>query len=175
MYVPTNIAASNATYAPVAPAASPALFQAPDVGGARQTQIAVTGPGAALIPNTANARSQAYAIQPRPAYIAAQFLAQDISAQEAQAFFEPTTQPIVQATPQRQPLQSPALPDTSNESEVDATIQSSPTLTGSTLIAPLTTSRTPVTVEPTLRAAGVAAYSSANALLASPPEINTSL
>ncbi len=162
MYVPTNIAASTATYAPVTQAPSPAQFLAQDVSGARQTQIAVTGPGAALIPNTVTTRPQAYAIQPRPAYIAAQFLAQDLSAQEAQAFFTPTPPPVVQTSTPQQPA---PLPSTSSA------VSQQPT-------TPLATSATPVTpasAEPIRRNLGVAAYSSANALLASAPEIDTSL
>lgn len=169
MYVPTNIAASTATYAPVTPTANSALFQAQDMSGARQTQLAVTGPGAALIPNTVTSRPQAYAIQPRPAYIAAQFLAQELSAQEAQAFFTPTAQPVTQSS--AQPIQLQSAPSGSGTTPSAASANPS-------LVAPLTSSvvtRTPAPAEPIRRNLGVAAYSSANALLASSPEIDTSL
>jgi hypothetical protein len=143
MYVPPNIAGVSTNIVPTPQPVSTAITLAPVVSGARQTQLAVTGPGAALIPNAANykpsnvttrtaasastsvvlnetqmtdafetatfsgstvprANAPAILLQPRPAYIAAQFLAQDLSPQEASSFFAPTIQPQVTRDAQRQ-------------------------------------------------------------------------
>gem|GEM_PF-6844681 len=133
MYVPTNIAAPAATYAPVTPASTTSVLQTQAISGVRQTEVAVAGLGAALLSNQTAGRSQQNNVStratlvpvtinssgevvadsplemsapsvgqpitntargapvalslPRPSYIAAQFLAQDLSPQEAAVFF----------------------------------------------------------------------------------------
>ena len=140
MYVPTNIAAPTATYAPVTATTSPAaITQTQALSAARQTEVAVTGLGPSLLSNTISNRTAANTTrstsvassvatpsvlegvgdstfttptaplarplaqvslpQPRPAYIAAQFLAQDLSPQEVAQFFAADIQPAALRQP----------------------------------------------------------------------------
>lgn len=244
MYVPTNIAAPTATYAPVSVTPSPAAIAQPQaVSSVRQTEIALTGLGPAIIPNTVNrqlsnniARQPSVsplqqAIQvaadsapesvlasttapamspqsfmsslpiPRPAYIAAQFLAQDLSPIEAQKFFLPEAAPQVSRETQRQQNQlrdmrmalnmdaAPSQPITIRQQQPVNTMRMAD-VPPSSSYAPALQIRTqnlPVAVEPASRQIrrgsivqtfGESAYQAANirnAQLASPPEIDTTL
>lgn len=236
MYVPTNIAAPTATYAPVTVApSSAALAQSQAVSSVRQTELALTGLGPALIPNTAarpqqnlvtrnttgsmtgasvlsalsadaspdslgatlsaaaSQASQPSLLSPRPAYIAAQFLAQNLSPAEVEGFFAPSTPITREAAPQQNQLRDmrtalgmdtadnritirqPALMQAAREVPQGIAFTASPAL--QTQIA--TQSPDPVIRQErrvaTTQAYGSSAYAAANALLASAREVDTSL
>ncbi|MBN8543881.1 MAG: hypothetical protein J0M34_06410 [Alphaproteobacteria bacterium] len=164
--MPPNISVQGAGYAPPTPSVSAINAPTSAVETARQTQIAVTGLGAALIPNTANYRPT-IVVQPRPAYIAAQFLAQDLSAQEVEAFFTPASPTIVQSNVQPQQLQAAPSPSSQSASPNQAELVTQTTLASE--------QPAPAAIDRPRRDAGLSAYSSANALLASAPEVDTSL
>jgi hypothetical protein len=165
MYVPPNISPAGSTYATVTPLQAPAAVTSQDIAGARQTQIAITGPGAALIPNSAGGRPITV-VQPRPAYIAAQFLAQDVTPEEAEQFFAPELPPQVTTTTARELFTPRAVQsDIPNMSSTNARQSSAPIVTGQ--IAP---------AQPVVQRS-VQAYNASNtrnALLASTPEVDTS-
>lgn len=242
MYVPTNIAAPTATYAPVTATPSPAAISQPQaVSSVRQTEIALTGLGPAIIPNTVNRQlsnvttrqqsssplQQALIVddspesvlastttpaftslppqtlpQPRPAYIAAQFLAQDLSPIEAQQFFLPEAAPQVTRETQRQQNQlrdmrmalnmdvQPSQPIAIRQTQVPVAAMRAGDVPPSSSYAPTLQIRTQnlsAPVEPASRQIrrgsivqtfGESAYQAANirnAQLASPLEIDTSL
>ncbi|MFZ4124887.1 MAG: hypothetical protein ACOYJ2_02295 [Rickettsiales bacterium] len=163
--MPPNISVQGAGYAPPTPSISALTAPTSAAETTRQTQIAVTGLGATLIPNSANYRP-AIIVQPRPAYIAAQFLAQDLSAQEVEAFFTPASPVITQPAAQQQQLPEAPISTPTATSQTQAEIVTQTTLTSQQPAEP---------IDPPRRNAGLSAYSSANALLASAPEVDTSL
>lgn len=243
MYVPTNIAAPTATYAPVTVTPnSAAIAQSQAVSSVRQTEIALTGLGPTILPNNVNRQlsnastrqssvsplqqaaqvtqgsapdsvletttAPAMSTQsfmsslpiPRPAYIAAQFLAQDLSPIEAQQFFLPEAAPQVSRESQRQQNQlrdmraalniESAQPIAIRQQQVPVSSMRAGDVPPSSSYAPtlqLRTQNLPATAEPPSRqirrgsivqAYGESAYEAANirnALLASPSEIDTNL
>lgn len=164
--LPNNLSVQGTGFVPLTPFVTTPVAPTSAVATARQTQIAVSGLDTTLISNNTNNRP-ATVLQPRPAYIAAQFLAQDLSVQEVEAFFTPTAPAASQATtslPQQLSSTSATSAQTATQNQAEI---AAPTI--------VVSQQATTAINRPRRDEGLSAYNATNALLASAPEVDTRL